>query len=171
MGCIKMKQKPVWILVGAPGSGKSTWASNYIRNHEGVIVSRDQVRFAMLEDGDDYFANEKQVYKEFIHWAQDKINDSCDGPVIIDATHLNQNSREKLIKSLDLTNVSEIHYFIFNIPFKICWERNCQRTGRAFVPKSAIRRMCLSMTDPMSDEDLNIHIPIFYTYFNPGEGE
>ena len=70
-----MKQKPVWILCGAPGCGKSTFARNYLKTHAGVLISRDKIRLALLNDNDDYFANEDQVLIEYILWAQDKLND------------------------------------------------------------------------------------------------
>lgn len=46
-------------MSGAPGSGKSTWC----RNH-GVSkyrVSRDEIRFSVLKDGEDYFSHEKKL--------------------------------------------------------------------------------------------------------------
>lgn len=149
-----MRQKNLWILSGIPGSGKSTWAKNWIKTHGvGVIISRDAVRFALLEDEDDYFSRESEVYKEYIRWAQDKLNDdSCPGPVILDATHLDKRSRGKILNSLKLDNVDEIHVFYFNVPYDICVERNAQRTGRAFVPKSAINRMNLCLTKPTENE-------------------
>ena len=105
------------ILQGPPCSGKSTWAKNWITTHGvGVIISRDAVRFALLEDEDDYFSRENEVYNEYIRWAQDKLNDdSCPGPVILDATHLDKRSRGKVLNSLKLDNVDEIHVFYFDI--------------------------------------------------------
>ncbi|MBQ5851012.1 MAG: AAA family ATPase, partial [Lachnospiraceae bacterium] len=60
MGCIKMKQKKVWLLVGIPGSGKSTWVNKKLNELEAgsaVVISRDTIRFGLLEQrGGDYFA-------------------------------------------------------------------------------------------------------------------
>lgn len=158
-----MKQKPVWILCGAPGCGKSTFARNYLKTNTGVLVSRDKIRLALLNDNDSYFANEDEVFKEYIRWAQDKLNDEkCIGPVIMDATQINERSRKKVYNKLNKNNISEIHYFYFTTPFNVCWERNSKRQGREFVPKSSIRRMYLSMTDPINDSKINTPVVIHY---------
>ena len=60
-GCMRMKRKKVWILSGVPGSGKTTWVKEQIAKRGGVHCSRDEVRFAMLKDGEDYFAHENAL--------------------------------------------------------------------------------------------------------------
>ena len=60
---MKMKQKKVWILCGIPGSGKSTWIRKQIAENGGVHCSRDEIRFSLLKDGEDYFAHENEVVK------------------------------------------------------------------------------------------------------------
>ena len=54
MGCTKMKQKKVYLTVGIPASGKSTFIRNRINQYGGVCISRDEVRFSMLKDGEEY---------------------------------------------------------------------------------------------------------------------
>ena len=44
----------LFIMVGAPGSGKSHYLSKVV-NDKCKIVSRDAVRFSMIKDEDEYF--------------------------------------------------------------------------------------------------------------------
>ena len=88
------------LMVGVPGSGKSTW----LRTHQPyfddfhTIVSRDEIRFSYLKDGEDYFAHEKEVWKDFIEQIKDGL--ATQDEVYVDATHLNERNRAKLFRAL-----------------------------------------------------------------------
>ena len=57
--------KPVlFINIGLPGSGKSTFCENHMRHFP--IISRDRIRFSLLKDKDAYFSNEKEVFGELL---------------------------------------------------------------------------------------------------------
>ena len=56
-----MKQKKVFLMAGIPGSGKSTWIRSKL-TPGAEWISRDNVRFAILTDEDDYFAHEDDVF-------------------------------------------------------------------------------------------------------------
>ena len=91
---METKKYQVYIRSGAPGSGKSTWR----RNH-GVSkyrVSRDEIRFSVLKDGEDYFSHEKETFKMFIDAIKKKVTEY--GIVFIDASHLEFYSRRKLFR-------------------------------------------------------------------------
>ena len=61
----------LYVLCGIPGSGKSHFCKNH--KDDAVHVSRDAIRFALLEDDDDYFAHEDEVYEIF--WEKINIQD------------------------------------------------------------------------------------------------
>lgn len=142
-----MKEKTLWICVGIPGSGKSTWCA---KQQEDMMhyVSRDAIRFSMLNNEDEYFANEKKVYKLFVAEIQKWLD--AGESVIADATHINWASRNKLIKSLHLDDV-KVNCLVFKTPVNICQERNANRDGRAKVPASIITMMNNNMTHPRTD--------------------
>ena len=93
-------KKTLIVMIGAPGSGKSTWVQKHMDSFEGKVswVSRDTIRFLLLKDEEDYFAHEDEVYDEFIRQIKSDLK-TCD-VVIADATHITVSSRKKLFKSL-----------------------------------------------------------------------
>ena len=146
------KQKKVFLLCGIPGSGKSTWVKNRINKYGGKHISRDEIRFSMLKEGDDYFAKENQVFKEFVRRANEAILNDKIFDVYIDATHLNKRSRNKTLNRIKKANIEELNCVCFNTPVELCQARNSLRSGRARVPASTIDNMFKSYAYPTADE-------------------
>ena len=147
----------LYILCGPSGCGKSTWSRQYIAFEEALgndihYVSRDEIRFSLLKDGEDYFAHEKEVFKRFANTIRHTLVDGFD--VIADATHLNEFSRRKLTQAIDMYyNNYKIVYVVFDVSADTCVERNKNREGRANVPENIIRNMCRDFRAPTLDED------------------
>ena len=58
----------LFIMMGVPGSGKTTLAKKLVEDKPNTIrVSRDDIRFSLLEKGDEYFAKEDKVFKTFTY--------------------------------------------------------------------------------------------------------
>ena len=130
-------------MSGLPGSGKSTWVKKQLEIKGGFWASRDAVRFSMVAEDEPYFERETEVFNEWIR----QICEALSNP-IIDATHLNDRSREKTLSRLPKENIREITNVVFAIPIETCLERNRQRTGRAVVPDEVIRNMAKSFKAP-----------------------
>ena len=144
----------LYMLCGPSGVGKTTWAQQWMRdNHDDIrYVSRDEIRFSMLKDKDDYFANEKEVFRKFVGTIRQTLIDGFD--VIADATHLTEFSRRKLTQAIDMNFKDyKIIYIVFNADVETCIERNNQREGRAKVPETVIRNMCRDFRYPSLEED------------------
>lgn len=144
-----MKQKKVWLLSGLPGSGKSTWARQKIAENGGVWCSRDEVRFSIVKENEEYFSHEDEVFNTWIK----QINKVLENPevedVYIDATHLNDKSRNKVLNRLTKnTDIEKIINVLFLTPLETCLERNKQRSGRAVVPEEVIRNMAKTFQIP-----------------------
>lgn len=166
-------QKVIKLLVGCPGSGKSFWAKKKICEYETLdkkccYVSRDEIRFSLIKEDEEYFSKETEVFNTFISKIQQAINEEFE-IIIVDATHISKNSRKKVFRSLNLENY-KIHIIVFRTPLSVCLERNAQRQGRAYVPKSAIINMYNSYEEPTHIE-FQSYLPNIITsiYFAKGE--
>lgn len=147
-----MKQRNLWLMSGIPGSGKSTWIQQKIKENGGVWISRDKIRFLLLKDGEDYFSHENEVFDIFVKEIQKSIEDINVNDIYVDATHLNTNSRAMLLGKIKLHEDINLNCIVFDVPLEIAIERNEKRTGRAVVPQSVIRRMYFSKNAPTQEE-------------------
>lgn len=148
----------VILMCGIPGSGKSTYIEK--RCHEldeehitNVCISRDTVRKNMTNgaQGDDYFSKEKAVFKEFVR----QINEAMElgiEEVYIDATHINEKSRAKVLRCLRPDPRTKLIVKVVDTPYEECLHRNSLREGFAKVPEGAIKSMYDSFTIPSLDE-------------------
>ena len=115
------------MMVGAPGTGKSTFVLNNMKE-DFIYISRDEIRYSLLEEGDDYFAKERKDFNEFILRINEAIMWDDYPNIIIDATHLTKASRAKVLKRL--ATVDEIRAMVMTTPLEVALERNAKREGR-----------------------------------------
>lgn len=152
------KSKRLYIMVGIPGSGKSTCIKNsleiLVRDYGvGKIVSRDAIRFSIVKEDEPYFSKEKEVFNTFIQEIKNGLADEKINFVVADATHINQASRTKTLRALGtaLKDVKVIA-IVMNTDLDTCLQRNMKRTGRELVPEDAIINMYHNLTTPNVEE-------------------
>ena len=115
----------LFIMMGAPGAGKSTFIKS-LRTESYITISRDEVRFSMVKEDEPYFSKEKAVYKEYIRLINEYLSQNRD--VIADATHLNAASRNKLINCITAPNIN-IHVIWIKTTLETCLKQNELRKG------------------------------------------
>lgn len=145
--------KSLYLLCGPAGAGKSTWVKNQNSSTLGktIHISRDAIRFNMLKDDEDYFAHENEVFDEFIDVINNQILYADVDTIFVDATHLNQKSRNKTLDRLFLDNVN-LYAVNVNPTLGVCLAQNEKREGRAYVPPTVIARMWDTYTPPAKNE-------------------
>lgn len=145
------------LMVGIPGSGKSTWLYQNKKINE-FIISRDAIRFTLLQENDDYFSKEDEVWETYVASIESLLKSG--ETVYADATHLNHGARLKLLKALDIIP-DEIEVIYFKVPLEIAQERNAQRAGRAYVPPRVITKMYLTLEEPQRYEGIFTYNKIY----------
>lgn len=149
-------KKTLWIMCGIPASGKSWVAKKMMeRFPNGKYISRDEIRFQMVRENEDYFSHEKEVFNEFVFRISVALYSEKVTDVIADATHLNYASRIKLLEALIKYDVNLSDINIIPVIVKADMEdilvRNKNRVGRECVPEDVIRSMNRSWKHPNTD--------------------
>ena len=116
------------ILIGASGSGKSTFARRHFQQFE--VISSDFCR-GLVSDDENNQAVSKDAF-EVLHFITAKRLEA--GKLtVIDATNVQPEDRKSLIQI-----ARKYHYFptaiVLNLPEQLCHDRNQQRSERNFGP-------------------------------------
>lgn len=138
-------------MSGPPASGKSTWVRTNITPGS-EWISRDNVRFAIVGEDEEYFSHEDEVFDTFINYINQTLEREDIHTVYIDATHLNKRSRNKTLNRVKKNNIGELNCVCFTTPRELCQARNSLRSGRARVPVSVIDNMFKSFAYPTAEE-------------------
>lgn len=140
----------LYVLCGIPACGKTYFSAQLMQENEKhniYYVSRDEIRFILVKEEEEYFSHEKEVFNKFVAKIAENLLNGFD--VIADATHLNCWSRKKLIGAIDaITTDYTICFVCFETPLDICLARNAAREGRARVPDEVMYRMSKNYTLP-----------------------
>jgi predicted kinase len=131
------------LLVGLPGSGKSTWAAR-----QGVsTLSSDHMRELLADDATDQTIHAR-VFATLRYLLRQRL--AVGRPVTyVDATHLTQVERKPYVEIAQWYGC-DLEAVVFDVPVEICIERNRGR-GRV-VPEEAIRAMAEKLRIPTEEE-------------------
>ncbi|WP_329231505.1 polynucleotide kinase-phosphatase [Streptomyces canus] len=122
------------VLVGASGSGKSTFARRHFKPTE--VISSDFCRGLVSDDENDQGAT-KDAF-DVLHYIAGKRL-AAGRRTVVDATSVQEDSRRQLIDLAKTYDVLPIA-IVLDVPEEVCAERNAARTDRADMPIRVIKR-------------------------------
>lgn len=132
---ISVPELSLVVLIGASGSGKSTFAHNHFKATE--VLSSDFCRGLVSDDENDQSATSDAF--EILYFVAAKRL-AAGRLTVIDATNVQPEDRKKL-----MTLAKQYHCLataiVFNLPEKICQERNKERSDRQFGPHVVRRQL------------------------------
>ncbi|WP_329545047.1 polynucleotide kinase-phosphatase [Streptomyces sp. NBC_01356] len=122
------------VLIGASGSGKSTFARRHFKPTE--IISSDFCRGLVADDENDQSASGDAF--DVLHYIAGKRL-AAGRRTVVDATNVQSESRKQLIELARQYDVLPIA-IVLDVPEEVCAERNAARVDRADMPRRVIQR-------------------------------
>ncbi len=121
------------LLVGIPGSGKSTFVASNKKENQ-VVLSSDAIRKELLSGEEDQ-SNNKLIFATLYARAREFLLQGKD--VVLDATNISVFERKRV-----LSNFVDLHLkrvaVVFETPVEVCVERDAKRdrtVGRDVIEK------------------------------------
>ena len=138
-----MERQRIVVMVGLPGSGKSTW----IERRGVTALSSDQVR-QMLADDVTNQAIHTRVFQTIRYLLRHRL---AIGRLetFVDATHLTPEERRPYIQIARWYGCDAEAVF-FDVPLEVCRARNLARSR--VVPEEAMRTMAEKLQPPRLEE-------------------
>ena len=139
----------LYLMVGCPGSGKSTFLKKRTKLNNAVIISRDAIRFSIVKPDEEYFSHEDEVVEIFWEQINKALSENKD--VFVDQTSLTPRSRKWQLQHV--TGYKYANIIWIDEDLDTCLKRNRMRRGtRSYVPEESVRRMFSQFIEPSLDE-------------------
>ena len=121
-------------MVGAPGAGKSTLATQLAENENAFVISGDEVRAELYGDA----ANQGN-WEEINDRIEELVSEAVGTPVILDGTHYLSSYRKEAQTLLRSYGYDEVEAVVVNPPLEDCIFRNANR--HRGVPRHVVLNM------------------------------
>jgi predicted kinase len=146
----------IYITVGLPGSGKSTYAKNFIKGKDIEYLSSDELRAVFGKSEEDQtvtplvFGHIKRKVDEFL---KDGKN------VLVDATSVNRRERSDYINTAKKYG-AKVVAIVFKMDRQGLIDRNKKRgeQGGRVVPDWVIDKMLAKYEEPSHSEGIDVMI-------------
>ncbi len=135
--------KQLTILIGIPGSGKTTYAKQHLLTNADICyVSSDDIREELFGD-----ASVQKDPKRVFGIAYERTTAALDAgkDVVFDSTATTVTARRQLLNAC-AAHANSVRYIVLNTPLNECLRRNRLRDRQ--VPEEVIRRQYRNMSRP-----------------------
>ncbi|MFE0578590.1 polynucleotide kinase-phosphatase [Streptomyces sp. NPDC058874] len=122
------------VLIGATGSGKSTFARKHFKSTE--VISSDYCRGLVRDDENDQSASRDAF--DVLHYIAGKRL-AAGRLTVVDATSVQADARRQLVALAREHDVLPIA-IVLDMPEEVCATRNAARPDRAGLPRAVIQR-------------------------------
>lgn len=130
-----MNELEAYVMVGAPGSGKSTQVSKLIASHpDAVVISGDNIRAELYGDAD-IQGNYVEIHDRMLEILEENVGRT----VIMDGTHYRAAYRKEAIAMLNSYGYNKVVAVVVDKPLAVCLRQNASRDRK--VPEHVIERM------------------------------
>jgi predicted kinase len=154
-----VKEQPeIIVMVGLPGSGKSTWRDKYIQSgssrHYAIVSTDDEIERMAAADGTDYSSGFQDYIGKATAISQQKFREAVNNneSIIWDQTNLNPKKRKGILQQLPK------HYKKVAVVFEVDptelqtrLDNREKSTGKS-IPASVIKSMSSSYVQPTAAE-------------------
>jgi len=146
----------LYITVGLPGSGKSTYAKNFIKDKDVEYLSSDELR-AKFGSGETDQTCTNQVFAHIKRTVDEFLKDGKN--VLVDATSVNRKERSDYIKTAKKYG-AKVVAIVFKMDRQSLIERNKKRgeQGGRVVPDWVIDKMLAKYEEPSYSEGIDVII-------------
>lgn len=137
--------RSIYVMVGLPGSGKSTIANNIVG---ATIYSSDKTRKELF--GDEAIQGDPAVvFGKLYSDIRAELKRNKDAVIVLDATNINRKDRRQICE-IGRQSKCDVIAIVARTPIEVCIERNNARERK--VPESVIYKMVSRFEYPLYEE-------------------
>lgn len=145
----------MYVLIGLPGTGKSTWVRKFLNSNEAVIVSSDDLIEAWgKERGLNYTeAFGKVNFKDIEREMRARFSAAvvAEDNIIVDRTNMTAKSRKAWMDAAGTYRKVAVVFSIDDVTHKARLEHRAATEGKV-IPEHVIKNMANSYVAPSKDE-------------------
>lgn len=145
--------------IGLSGSGKSTWANDYAKQHNMVIVERDLFRDRVLNEQMVEWTKENEAKYVVPYWRKQIEGNLAKGQsVIVSDTNLSHKARRILNEIANKYKAKLIEQSFLDVSLETCIERDSKRDSNKQIGEKAIRKQYSAYVLPILREKSNLDL-------------
>jgi predicted kinase len=149
-----MEKTTAYIMVGAPGSGKSTYAAKLAQTENAFIISGDDIRKELFGSA--------EVIGEWVEIhdrIEEEVASHCHQNIVLDCTHYRKEYREEAASLVRSYGFNEVEAVVMDASLATCLARNFQRTRNVpdYIIKSTHEKLQRSLKSIMAESFTRFH--------------